>query len=202
MQFGPSLLKLSLLALTLTAGCKQKSRASDPVVEAARSQIGVTVEYNPAYEKLAYPGGDVTRQRGVCTDVVIRALRDARVFDLQQAVHEDMKANFNVYPKLWDLKSTDPNIDHRRVPNLQTYFKRMGWELKISSDPNDYQPNDLVTCKVDSGRPHIMIVSDRCNSKGTPLIIHNLGSGTQEQDGLFTWTLTGHYRLSATKAGR
>lgn len=202
MQLAPSLLILSLVALTLTTGCKQKSRPSDPVVEAARRQIGVTVEYNPAYEKLAYPGGDVPRQLGVCTDVVIRALRDARGFDLQQAVHEDMKANFDAYPKLWDLKSTDSNIDHRRVPNLQTYFKRMGWEMKISSDPDDYQPNDLVTCKVDSGRPHIMIVSDRCTSKGVPLVIHNLGRGTQEQDVLFTWKLTGHYRLPAKVEGR
>jgi uncharacterized protein len=193
MRLGPSLLMLCLLALSLTTGCNQKSRPTDPVVEAARSQIGVTVEYNPAYEKLTYPGGDVPRQRGVCTDVVIRALRDARGFDLQQLVHEDMKANFGLYPNLWDLKSTDSN--------LQTYFKRMGWDMKISSDQDDYQPNDLVTCKVDSGRPHIMLVSDRCNSKGTPLIIHNLGSGTQEQDALFRWKLTGHFRLPASGAG-
>ncbi len=153
------------------------------------------MEYDGAYEKIGYPMGDVPRQRGVCTDVAIRALREGRGMDLQQLVHEDMQAHFSVYPKLWGLTAPDPNIDHRRVPNLQTYFKRRGWELEITSDPNDYQPGDLVTCKVDSGRPHIMVVSNRTNSKGTPLVLHNLGHGTKEENVLFTWKLTGHYRL-------
>lgn len=161
--------------------------------EAARQQIGVTVTYDPSYVSLSYPGGDVPPDRGVCTDVVIRALR-LKGLDLQQAVHEDMKAHFSAYPKLWGLKRPDKNIDHRRVPNLQTYFARRGWALPLSTDAADYRAGDLVTCLVGGTLPHIMVVSDRRAADGTPLIIHNIGSGTQEEDALFTFSLTGHYR--------
>lgn len=161
--------------------------------EAARQQIGVTVEYDPAYVSLDYPGGDVPADRGVCTDVVIRALRLLNL-DLQQAVHEDMKAHFSAYPKLWGLKHPDKNIDHRRVPNLQTYFTRSGWQLPVSTKAADYRPGDLVTCMVAGNLPHIMVVSDRRAQDGTPLVIHNIGNGTQEEDCLFAYPLTGHYR--------
>ena len=196
-RIGVSL--LTILSFTiLTPSCKkqEQQRPSTPLVDAARNQIGVTTQYNPAYEKLNYPGGDVPKERGVCTDVVIRALREAMHLDLQQAVHDDMKLHFGEYPKLWDLKQPDTNIDHRRVPNLQTFFARNGWELKLTKDPANYQAGDLVTCKVPSGRPHIMIVSNRTNSKGVPLIIHNLGNGTKEENQLFTYQLTGHYRIA------
>ncbi len=161
----------------------------------ARQQIGVTVEYDPSYVSLKYPGGDVPQDRGVCTDVVIRAMRHLN-FDLQKEVHEDMKKNFAAYPsrKNWGLKRPDKNIDHRRVPNLQTFFKRKGWSRPISQNPADYQPGDIVTCLLGDTLPHIMIVSDRKNEDGVPLIIHNIGAGTQEEDELFTHTLTGHYR--------
>ena len=118
------------------------------IVAAARKQIGVTVGYDPAYRRLAYPNGDVPRSSGVCTDVIIRALRDARKVDLQKLVHEDMKANFAKYPQQWGLKRTDPNIDHRRVPNLQCYFKRKGWSLKATKKASDYEPGDFVTVTV------------------------------------------------------
>ena len=161
----------------------------------ARQQIGVTVEYDPAYVSMKYPGGDVPIERGVCTDVVIRALRQLN-FDLQKEVHEDMKKNFAAYPsrKNWGLKRTDRNIDHRRVPNLQTFFKRKGWSLPVTQNPTDYLPGDIVTCLLGGTLPHIMIVSDRKNENGVPLIIHNIGAGTQEEDDLFTYPLTGHYR--------
>lgn len=161
----------------------------------AREQIGVTIEYDPSYVSMTYPGGDVPMDRGVCTDVVIRALRQLH-FDLQKEVHEDMKKNFSAYPsrKNWGLKRTDRNIDHRRVPNLQTFFKRKGWSLPVSENPADYQAGDIVTCLLGDTLPHIMIVSDRKNANGVPLIIHNIGAGTQEEDDLFTYTLTGHYR--------
>ena len=159
----------------------------------ARQQIGVTVEYNPSYEKLSYPGGDVPMERGVCTDVVIRALR-LKGIDLQKEVHEDMSRHFSAYPKNWGLKRPDRNIDHRRVPNLQVYFTRRGWSLPVTDNPADYKPGDIVTCRVQSGRPHIMIVSDRATLSGIPMVIHNLGNGTQENPQLFTFTLTGHYR--------
>ena len=165
------------------------------IVAAARKQIGVTVGYDPAYRRLAYPGGDVPRSSGVCTDVVIRALRDARKVDLQKLVHEDMKANFAKYPQNWELKKPDANIDHRRVPNLQCYFKRNGWSLKATKAASDYEPGDIVTVMVDGKLPHIMIVSDRKSAAGVPLAIHNIGSGTQEEDVLFAYPLTGHYRI-------
>lgn len=161
--------------------------------EAARQQIGVTVTYDPSYVSLPYPGGDVPQDRGVCTDVVIRALR-LMGLDLQQAVHEDMKAHFAAYPQLWGLKRPDKNIDHRRVPNLQTYFTRRGWARPLSADPADYRAGDIVTCLIGDTLPHIMVVSDRRTSDGTPLIIHNIGNGTQEEEDLFSFSLTGHYR--------
>lgn len=197
MKFTAGLL-IALTACTLPIGCNKpsaKAKPSNPLVEAARRQIGVTLKYDGTYEKLGYPGGDVPLERGVCTDVVIRALRAAHQFDLQKAVHDDMQADFNAYPKIWGLKSTDSNIDHRRVPNLQTYFKRHSWALELSDDPANYQPGDFVTCNVDSGRPHIMVVSNRLSHKGIPLVIHNLGNGAREENLLFYWKLTGHYRM-------
>ena len=164
--------------------------------EAARRQIGITVDYDPSYVTLSYPGGDVAQESGVCTDVVIRAMRLLGL-DLQKAVHEDMKRNFSAYPsrKIWGLKRPDKNIDHRRVPNLQTYFKRRGWSVAITQNPADYLPGDIVTCMLmGDSIPHMMIVSDRKNEEGVPLVIHNIGGGTQEEDELFSFTLTGHYR--------
>ena len=165
------------------------------VVAAARRQIGVTVGYDPAYRKLAYPNGDVPRESGVCTDVIIRALRDARKIDLQKLVHEDMKTSFSKYPQMWGLKAPDSNIDHRRVPNLQCYFKRKGYALPVSKNAANYKPGDIVTVMVGGKLPHIMIVSDKKTAAGVPLAIHNIGSGTQEEDVLFTYPLTGHYRI-------
>ena len=184
---------------TLCLAQTEQNPESPPLVAAARSQIGVTTTYDGSYAQLSYPGGDLPIERGVCTDVVIRALRQSHQRDLQQLVHLDMKANFSKYPKHWGLKSTDRNIDHRRVPNLQTYFKRMGYELKVSDRKSDYQPGDLVTCLVSKSLPHIMIVSDRKSEDGTPLVIHNIGGGTQEEDCLFTYPLTGHYRIPEPK---
>lgn len=165
------------------------------VVKAAREQVGQTICYDPAYQKLAYPNGDVPIDRGVCTDVLIRALRRGLGMDLQKLVHEDMKRNFSQYPKKWGLSAPDTNIDHRRVPNLQVYFARKGYSLAVTDKAADYQPGDFVTCIVPPNLPHIMIVSDAINSKGQPLVIHNIGAGAKEEDRLFEFKLTGHYRL-------
>ena len=170
------------------------------IVTAARSQVGTTVRYDPSYQKLSYPNGDVDSRGGVCTDVIIRAFRASLVIDLQKLVHEDMKAHFRAYPQIWGLRGPDRNIDHRRVPNLRTYFKRQGYELPVTRDPPDYQPGDLVTCIVPPHLPHIMLVSDRTSPAGCPLIIHNIGSGAQEEDRLFEFELTGHYRLNVANA--
>ena len=187
------LILLVALATTTTA---------DPrLPELARRQIGITIEYDGSYERLTYPGGDVPIERGVCTDVVIRALRHLG-FDLQKEVHEDMKRNFAAYPKHWGLKRPDKNIDHRRVPNLQTFFKRRGWGLPVTENPADYKPGDLVTSLVGGSLPHIMIVSDRKSEDGTPLVIHNIGAGTVEEDCLFLFPLTGHYRPRLSGGGR
>lgn len=195
-----SALAMILLALTSCGQVEEvagggKAGPANSIVGAARSQIGVTVSYDPAYVALSYPGGDLPREKGVCSDVVIRALREGKKMDLQKLVHEDMKANFAKYPKIWGLRRTDRNIDHRRVPNLRTYFKRKGCVVPVTKKPGDYQPGDLVTCTVPPNLPHIMIVSDRRSSRGVPLVIHNIGRGVREEDVLFTYPLTGHYRL-------
>lgn len=182
------LLAFILLILPLTADTGTK------IVEAAKVRIGVTTTYDPAYVGMKYPGGDVADDRGVCTDVVIRALRKGLSQDLQKLLHEDMRANFSKYPKIWGLTKTDRNIDHRRVPNLQTYFKRRGFSLAVTKKPANYLPGDLVTCTVPPNRPHIMIVSDKKSAEGTPLVIHNIGRGTREENRLFDFPLTGHYR--------
>ena len=162
---------------------------SPQIVQSARNQIGKTLHYDPTYTKLKYPMGDVPMEKGVCTDVVIRALREQNI-DLQELVHQDMSWNFSVYPKRWGLKQPDTNIDHRRVPNLMSYFMRQGWAVQ---DTN-YQAGDIVTWELKGNRPHIGIVSDR-KIGDRPLIIHNIGSGTREDDILYRYTITGHFRL-------
>lgn len=170
------------------------SSQASALIAAARQQIGVTILYDPAYISLAYPGGDVPRAQGVCTDVVIRAYRDAFGADLQRLVHEDMAENFSAYPKIWGLSRTDRNIDHRRVPNLRTFWKRQGASLPISQKPDDWQPGDIFTSMVGGRLPHTGIVSDRIAANGNPLVIHNIGAGTREEDVLFAHDLNGHYR--------
>jgi uncharacterized protein YijF (DUF1287 family) len=171
--------------------------AASPVVAAARSQIGKTIIYDPSYVGLKYPGGDVPIEKGVCTDVIVRAFRDALEMDLQKLVHQDMRISFSKYPKIWGLKRPDRNIDHRRVPNLQRYFQRKGFSLAVTKQMRDYLPGDVVTCTVPPNRPHIMIVSDRRTSEGLPLVIHNIGRGAQEENQLFVFPLTGHYRINS-----
>ncbi len=168
------------------------SGTGEKLVESARKQIGVTLRYDPAYISLAYPNGDVPAERGVCTDVVIRAMRDALGRDLQQLVHVDMRGNFAAYPKNWGLTRPDKNIDHRRVPNLRAYFKRQAYQLAAAAD---FLPGDIVTCTVPPNLPHIMIVSDRKNAAGKPWVIHNIGGGTREEDRLAEFPITGHYRV-------
>ncbi len=188
---GGFFLWLMVMSTLLATQPVEERRAE--IVTAARAQIGVTLRYDPAYVVLDYPEGDVPSERGVCTDVVIRALRVALGLDLQREVHLDMKAHFSRYPKTWGLKRPDRNIDHRRVPNLQTYFRRHF--LTIPKESDDYLPGDLVTCMLPGNLPHIMVVSDRKNAQGRPLVIHNIGSGTREEDALLQYPLTGHYRL-------
>ena len=164
------------------------------VVRAARRQVGVTLAYDPAYSVLRFPNGDVDRAKGVCTDVVIRAFRDALGVDLQALVNADMKANFGAYPNNWGLGRPDRNIDHRRVPNLATYWRRQGAALPVTDDPADWRPGDIFTQMVGGRMPHTGIVSDRKDTTGVPLVLHNIGGGTREEDALFDHPLTGHFR--------
>lgn len=184
------------------AGCGSQAaaevRAASPralqLIAAARRQVGVTLSYDPAYTRLAYPGGDVSRAKGVCTDVVIRAYRDAFAIDLQREVHEDMAANFARYPRRWGLSRPDRSIDHRRVPNLETFWTRKAARLPIPSRADDWQPGDLFTLLIDGRLPHTGIVSGRVGANGNPLVIHNIGAGAREEDSLFAYKLTGRFR--------
>ena len=171
------------------------------IVSAARSQVGVTVVYDPSYQNISYPNGDVPMDRGVCSDVIVRALRAARGIDLQKLVHEDMKAHFIMYPSLtrWLMYRTDPNIDHRRVLNLERFFGRSGWSLEVTKDADCFIPGDIVTCLIGGEIPHVMIASDRKSPEGVPLVIHNVGSGAQEENCLFSYDITGHHRLRSAK---
>lgn len=187
-------------ALSLAPAARAESDAAR-MLSAAHAQVGVTLTYAPAYARLAYPGGDVPLDRGVCSDVIVRALRAVSV-DLQVDLHRDMRAHFDAYPAYWGLRKPDPNIDHRRVPNLERYFERIGKAVPISSDPATFLPGDFVSWRLESGQPHIGIVSSwRSADRLRPLIIHNIGSGAQVEDVLFEWKMTGHFRYFAQPAG-
>lgn len=163
------------------------------LVAAARAQIGVTIRYDPVYTRLAFPNGDVPRDRGTCTDVIVRAYRDAFGADLQALVNADMRAAFGDYPRTWGLTRPDPNIDHRRVPNLRTWLSRHGAALPIPRNAAGWRPGDIVTALVDNRGTHIGLVSDRRGPNGW-LILHNVGAGTREEDALLAWPITGRYR--------
>lgn len=188
-----------LLSVSLAAPALAGSNPSR-LTAAARDQVGVTLTFDPSYTQLEFPGGDIPRDRGGCTDVVIRALRDAWGIDLQLAVNRDMQADFGAYPGLWGQAQTDRNIDHRRVPNLQTLFARIGAEVPLDEGPTPYLPGDIITWKLPGNIDHIGIVSDQRTEDGTPLILHNIGAGAQEEDILFAYPMTGHYRIGQAEA--
>ncbi len=186
---------LLLLSLPAAAAPLDASRLQ----EAAIKQTAYTKSYDGTYRSIPYPNGDVPKETGVCTDVVIRAYRSFGV-DLQKLVHEDMKKNFPLYPKQWGLKKTDTNIDHRRVPNLQVFFTHHGKSLGVSDKVADYKAGDLVTWDLaypQSPLPHIGIVTDKKSDDGLrPLIVHNIGRGATVDDILFGYKITGHYRYT------
>lgn len=188
-----------LLTTFLTANVFADTQ-SDKLTIAALERTKHSVIYDGKYVNIPYPNGDVPANTGVCTDVVIRAYRQLGI-DLQQRVHEDMKQYFSHYPskRLWGLKRPDSNIDHRRVPNLQTFFKRHGQSLAVSKNANDYHPGDLVTWMLPGNLPHIGIVTDAIAASGNPKIVHNIGRGPHLEDMLFNYPITGHYRYLPTK---
>lgn len=167
-----------------------QEKLSNCAIELTKQQV----TYDPSYFSIDYPNGDVPSDKGVCTDVVIRAYRKLGI-DLQKEVHEDMKMNFALYPKIWGLKTTDKNIDHRRVPNLMVFFKRKGEEKSISENSKDYLPGDIVCWNLGGGVTHIGLVVNIKSIDGNRYqIVHNIGSGQVLQDCLFDYKIIGHYR--------
>jgi uncharacterized protein len=165
------------------------------LLASVREQARLTRTYDPRYVRIAYPDGDVPMHTGVCSDVVIRAARTIGI-DLQKAVHEDMTRDFSAYPQRWGLRQPDPNIDHRRVPNLMTYFSRHGQSLPPQTRPEYFLPGDFVAWDIGSGRTHIGIVSDEVAFMSPrKLVFHNIGRGVQHEDILFQWKIIGHYRI-------
>ncbi len=189
---------VTLLLLTQNALCKSFEQ---DLVAAALVRTQQTVRYDGSYFAIAYPNGDVPKNIGVCTDVIIRSYRTIGT-DLQRTIHEDMLRNFSAYPskRIWGLTRTDRNIDHRRVPNLQTFFRRQGQKLAVTDKAQDYSSGDLVTWLLPDNLPHIGIVTDKFNPQtGNPLIVHNIGSGPKLEDMLFNYPITGHYKYVPDK---
>ncbi|MDX1652452.1 MAG: DUF1287 domain-containing protein [Brumimicrobium sp.] len=184
----------SLFTVLFFSTCTAQSGFQKKLADSALTLTRQKVKYDPTYYSIDYPNGDVPADRGVCTDVVIRAYRKVGI-DLQRLVHEDMKNNFSIYPNKWGLKKTDPNIDHRRVPNLMTFFDRKGTSLSLSSNASDYLPGDIVCWDLGNGLTHIGIVSARKSGDNKRfLIVHNIGAGQVLQDCLFSYKIIGHYR--------
>lgn len=187
------------LLLVLVPSFAVAQREGEPEgfsAELSRAAIERTlhrVTYDGAYRSIPYPGGDVPAGSGVCTDVVVRAYRVLGI-DLQRDVHEEMKAHFDAFPANWALTRPDPNIDHRRVPNLRVFFARKGVVLPVTRDGSDYRAGDVVTWRLPGGQPHIGIVTDRKSADGQrPLIVHNISRGPRLEDMLFDFEITGHY---------
>lgn len=185
-----ALLALSAISTAAVAASSQQ------LVAAAMERTSHQVTYDGSYHSIAYPGGDVPSNIGVCTDVVIRSYRQLGI-DLQQRVHQDMKLHFDQYPskRIWGLSRTDTNIDHRRVPNLQAFFSRHGQSLAISENGKDYLPGDIVTWMLPGNLPHIgIIVGEYSGDNLRPKVVHNIGAGPVLEDMLFSYKITGHYR--------
>ena len=197
MTIGSALAIAASLGVAVSAGA-QPSHASGSftkrLIGAAVAQTTSRVTYDGSYRRIGYPGGDVPAHIGVCTDLIVRAYRAVGV-DLQVRVHEDMSAAFAAYPRAWGLARPDSNIDHRRVPNLQTYFRRRGAARPISTDASDYAAGDLVTWMLPGNVPHIGLVTDQRSRDGQrPMMAHNIGRGPEIEDMLFAFPVTGHYR--------
>lgn len=185
---------IALLPVSPAAARSFGERLSDAALERTTHKV----VYDPSYVRISYPMGDVAADRGVCADEIIRALRAVDI-DLQKLVHEDMTRAFAAYPDLWGLSAPDSNIDHRRVPNLETYMSRRGWRLAPSLQPGDYRAGDIVAWNLrgEAGfLPHIGIVTDRIGASGWPMVVHNIGRGPELDDVLFSWPMTGRYRIT------
>jgi uncharacterized protein YijF (DUF1287 family) len=188
----PWLLFILIVGCSLAKAQSFSEKLSAAAIELTHQQV----RYDPTYFKISYPNGDIPAEKGVCTDVVIRAYRKLGI-DLQQLVHEDMAANFEKYPKNWGLKKTDKNIDHRRVPNLMTFFTRHGKSIRVTQLAKEYLPGDVVTWDLGGGTTHIGIVINKISADNQRyMIVHNIGNGQELADCLFSYKITGHYRFN------
>lgn len=166
---------------------------------AAEERARHKVVYDGSGFKIAYPMGDVPANRGTCTDEVVRAYRLVGI-DLQQLVHEDMTRDFAAYPTKYGLKQPDPNIDHRRVYNLQTFFNRNAVSLPVSTEGKDYQPGEVIVWDLDNYQLHIGLVTRRWSKdKSRRLIMHNISRGPRIEDKLFEYKIVGRYRFEGLK---
>ena len=174
----------------------EKTPFATKLSNAALAIVDPNIIYDPSYIGINYPNGDIPKNKGVCTDVIIRAYRKLGI-DLQKEVHEDMKSHFSKYPNLkkWGMTKTDTNIDHRRVPNLEIFFERKGTKLAVSKNANDYKTGEIVTWLINNKLPHIGIVTNRKSKDGKRnLIVHNVGNGQVLEDCLFSYTIVGHFK--------
>ncbi len=186
-------MKFCLAIFILVINCVPSQTFYQKLSSAALTLVDASVQYDPSYTQLAYPNGDVPKSKGVCSDVVIRAYRKVG-YDLQKLVHEDMKSNFSLYPKTWGLKSTDKNIDHRRVPNLMTFFSRKGKTLPITKKASDYKPGDIVCWSLGSLTHIGIVVNEKVWFSDRYKVVHNAGWGQVCEDFLFDYNIIGHYR--------
>lgn len=188
------LLLNSILCLLTTCPAFGQTNFYNKLADAALTLTKQHVQYDPAYFSISYPNGDVPANKGVCTDVVIRAYRKLNI-DLQKEVHEDMRSNFSKYPKNWGLNKPDKNIDHRRVPNLMTFFTRHGTVKPITQNGSDYLPGEIICWNLGGAITHIGIVSSQKSADGKRYkMIHNIGSGQVLEDCLFSYKIIGHYQ--------
>ena len=176
---GGSVIAWGRLAASLLLALPAAANNGD-IVTAAQAQVGVTRHYDGSYQTLKYPGGDVSRKMGVCTDVIIRSVRNAGL-DLQQALHEDIQKRRNAFPMI--RRAPDANIDQRRVGTLLPYFKKH-WEAhtaKLDDESDPLRPGDIIlmdTFPSRSGPDHIGIISAKIGENGLPLVINNWTNGT------------------------
>ena len=196
------LLVVSFLTCGVKKECKIKSKGfEEQLSDAAISIVDGSIDYDPAYFSIKYPNGDVPKNKGVCTDVIIRAYRKLNI-DLQKEVHDDINANFSKYPNLkkWGLKKPDTNIDHRRVPNLEVFFARKGQKLPVSNNADDYKTGELVSWMIGKKYPHIGIITNKKSSDGKrPLLVHNVGNGQLLEDCLFDYEIVGHFKYKGNR---
>ena len=187
------LLILAILIHTISISQEVENLTlSDAAIALTQQQV----IYDPSYFSISYPNGDIPSSKGVCTDVIIRAYRTIGI-DLQKEVHDDMKINFNKYPKIWGLTKTDKNIDHRRVPNLMTFFERHGVTKTTSMKSSDYAPGDIVCWNLSGGITHIgIVIFKKSADRKRNLIVHNIGAGQVIEDCLFDFKIIGHYRYN------